>query len=72
MADDYRKGKVIKKIRKFLGMNQQEFASSLNVKKRSTISNWENDKAEPTLSLRQWEKLDSMLEERGKRMSDFE
>lgn len=65
-------GKMIKNIRKCLGMSQSEFASLLSVKNRQTISKWERDQSLPNWNLDQSMALDKALAEKGKRLSDFD
>lgn len=43
-------GKRIKKAREALGITQEEFAQLMGKSSKATVSSWENDKNEPTLS----------------------
>ncbi|WP_254561822.1 helix-turn-helix domain-containing protein [Dyadobacter diqingensis] len=42
-------GKKIKKLREDLGLSQEELMKKLEKTSKQTISNWENDRSEPTI-----------------------
>lgn len=42
-------GKKIKKLREDFGLSQEELVRKLEKTSKQTISNWENDRSEPTI-----------------------
>lgn len=43
-------GKRIKKLREQFNLGQEDLAKKLDKSSKQTISNWENDRSEPTIS----------------------
>lgn len=52
-------------------MTQQQFADALKIKRRQTISEWENQKYEPTFTLEQSKALDALLSTLELRLKDL-
>lgn len=67
--NETQEGAVLKEIRDFLELSQDEFAHLIGSTK-STISRRENG-SRPLLSLGEFVKLDNALESKGRRVRDF-
>ncbi|AFY39359.1 hypothetical protein Lepto7376_3122 [[Leptolyngbya] sp. PCC 7376] len=70
MAVDNCNGKVIKDIRRCLGLTQKQFGKVVG-RRQEQISRWENSTVKPEFGLDAMLTLDKMLGDVGKRLSDF-